>query len=42
MHDLPQKERSRIEARIGKIATTYDGLSATYQADKADNDIPLS
>lgn len=39
---LPEAERSRLEARIEAIAATYDDLSATYQAGKADNDIPLS
>jgi tRNA(Arg) A34 adenosine deaminase TadA len=38
---LPEGERSRLEARVGKIAATYDKLSSTYQSGKADNDIPL-
>ena len=42
LRDLPEAERTRLEARIGNIAATYDQLSATYQSGKADNDIPLS
>ena len=42
VRDLPEAERSRLEARIGRIAATYDELSATYQSGKASNDIPLS
>ena len=42
VRDLPEAERSRLEARIGKIAATYDRLSDAYQSGKADNDIPLS
>ena len=39
---LPAAERARLEARIAQIARRYDDLSASYQAGKADNDIPLS
>jgi len=39
---LPEAERARIEARIGRIANRYDALSATYQDSKAANDIPLN
>ena len=42
VRDLPEGERSRLEARIGRIAATHDELSATYQSGKASNDIPLS
>ena len=42
VRELPEAERARLEARIGKIAATYDGLSSTYQSGKAENDIPLS
>ncbi|TIO03985.1 MAG: nucleoside deaminase, partial [Mesorhizobium sp.] len=35
-------ERRRLEARIGQISALYDALSGTYQASKADNDIPLN
>ena len=38
---LPEAERARLEARIAAIARRYDALSRTYQASKADNDIPL-
>lgn len=40
--ELPEPERARAEARIQRIAKTYDDLSETYQASKADNDIPLN
>ena len=39
---LPAAERARLEARIAQISRRYDDLSASYQAGKADNDIPLS
>lgn len=39
---LPEPDRSRIEARIAAIARTYDDLSAVYQASKDENDIPLN
>src|SRR5690606_5045999 len=39
---LPQAERRHAEERIARIARIYDDLSATYQASKADNDIPLN
>jgi tRNA(Arg) A34 adenosine deaminase TadA len=39
---LPQAERRHAEERIARIATIYDDLSATYQASKAGNDIPLN
>ena len=42
VRELPEAERSRLEARIGKIAATYDRLSETYQSGKAGNDIPLN
>ena len=42
VRDLPEAERTRLEARIGGISATYDRLSSTYQSGKADNDIPLS
>jgi len=40
--ELPETERQATEARIAAIAKTYDDLSETYQASKADNDIPLN
>ena len=42
VRELPAAERARLEARIAQIARRYDDLSASYQAGKADNDIPLS
>jgi hypothetical protein len=39
---LPEPQRRQAERRIERIAKTYDELSETYQASKADNDIPLS
>lgn len=42
VRSLPDTERQRLEARIAKIATDYDRLSATYQDGKDENDIPLS
>ena len=39
---LPADERSGAEARIAQISDQYDALSQVYQADKADNDIPLN
>jgi tRNA(Arg) A34 adenosine deaminase TadA len=42
LRDLPEAERKKLEARIGKISDRYDQLSSVYQDSKADNDIPLS
>jgi tRNA(Arg) A34 adenosine deaminase TadA len=42
LRDLPDPERKRLEARIGKISARYDELSSVYQDRKADNDIPLN
>lgn len=42
VRDLPETERARLEARIARIAATYDELSSTYQFGKGDNDIPLN
>jgi len=42
LRDLPDGERKRLEARVAGIAKRYDDLSATYQAHKAENDIPLN
>jgi tRNA(Arg) A34 adenosine deaminase TadA len=39
---LPEAERSSLEARIAQIASRYDELSASYQAGKTENDIPLN
>lgn len=39
---LPADERSTAEARIARISDQYEALSQVYQADKADNDIPLN
>lgn len=41
VRDLPETERNRLDARIAAIARRYDELSKTYQAGKADNEIPL-
>ena len=42
VRDLPEPDRSRLEARIAAIAQRYDEMSATYQDSKAENDIPLN
>jgi tRNA(Arg) A34 adenosine deaminase TadA len=39
---LPQPARRKAETSIARIERTYDELSETYQASKADNDIPLN
>ena len=39
---LPESERAALQARIAAIEARYEDLSATYQASKADNDIPLN
>ena len=39
---LPEPDRSRLTARADALAKTYDRLSASYQAKKRDNDIPLN
>jgi tRNA(Arg) A34 adenosine deaminase TadA len=39
---LPEADRSRLEARIAQISNRYDELSASYQAGKTDNNIPLN
>lgn len=39
---LPPDRRDAALGRIGAIMEKYNQLSATYQASKADNDIPLS
>lgn len=39
---LPEPDRTRLSARADTLAATYDRLSATYQAQKQDNDIPLN
>lgn len=39
---LPAGVRGALEARIETIERRYDALSATYQASKDGNDIPLS
>jgi tRNA(Arg) A34 adenosine deaminase TadA len=39
---LPELECKRLEARIDGISALYDQLSSAYQANKADNDIPLN
>ncbi|MEO3384700.1 nucleoside deaminase [Mesorhizobium sp. CAU 1741] len=38
----PADARETLEARIEVIAAHYDRLSETYQASKAENDIPLN
>jgi tRNA(Arg) A34 adenosine deaminase TadA len=40
--ELPETERREAEARIDRIARTYDDLSDAYQGGKAGNDIPLN
>ena len=40
--ELPEADRTRLTARIDRIAAIYDGLSATYQESKGDNEIPLN
>lgn len=40
--ELPEAERIRLDARIVDLIRRYDALSATYQAHKDDNDIPLN
>jgi tRNA(Arg) A34 adenosine deaminase TadA len=42
VRNLPEPDRRRLDARIEKISERYEELSGTYQASKADNDIPLS
>lgn len=42
VRELPEAEKTRLEARIQAIAATYDRLSSAYQLGKADNDIPLN
>ncbi|KQZ93917.1 cytidine deaminase [Mesorhizobium sp. Root157] len=42
VRELPPADRTRLEARIEAISRRYDALSDTYQASKADNDIPLN
>jgi hypothetical protein len=42
VRELPEAERKRLEARIGRISQRYDELSDAYQASKAENDIPLN
>jgi len=42
VRELPEEERQRLEKRIERISKRYDGLSGTYQASKAESDIPLS
>jgi tRNA(Arg) A34 adenosine deaminase TadA len=42
VRELPEPVRREAEARIGRIAATYDDLSEIYQASKAGNDIPLN
>lgn len=39
---LPPREQSELGDRAAKIARKYDALSATYQASKQANDIPLN
>ncbi len=42
VRELPDAERIRLERRVAKISIRYDDLSESYQANKADNDIPLN
>jgi len=42
VRELPEPDRSRLEARIAGIAQHYDEMSATYQGGKSENDIPLN
>lgn len=41
VRELPEPLRSERQARIARIAARYDELSASYQAGKDGNDIPL-
>jgi tRNA(Arg) A34 adenosine deaminase TadA len=42
VREQPETDRARLKARIARIARRYDELSASYQAGKAENDIPLN
>ena len=42
VREMPEADRTRLETRISKISRRYDELSQTYQASKAENDIPLN
>jgi tRNA(Arg) A34 adenosine deaminase TadA len=42
VRELPEPDRSRLEARMAAIAKRYDEMSARYQDSKAENDIPLN
>ena len=42
VREMPEADRTRLETRIAKISRRYDELSQTYQASKAENDIPLN
>ena len=39
---LPQAEREPLENRFVALSALYDRMSETYQASKAENDIPLN
>jgi tRNA(Arg) A34 adenosine deaminase TadA len=40
--DLPEPDSAHVQGRIAKIFARYDELSGYYQANKAENDIPLN
>ena len=42
VREMPEADRTRLKTRIAKISRRYDELSQTYQASKAENDIPLN
>ena len=42
MRELPEPDRSSLEARIAGIAKRYDEMSTTYQGGKSENNIPLN
>jgi tRNA(Arg) A34 adenosine deaminase TadA len=42
VESCPEPARSAFRARVAAIVAAYDTLSETYQAGKADNDIPLN
>jgi tRNA(Arg) A34 adenosine deaminase TadA len=42
VRELPEADRARLEERIARISRHYEELSASYQAGKTENDIPLN
>ena len=39
---LPEADSGKLDARFNELSALYDRLSETYQASKAENDIPLN